>query len=47
MILPWLIKLALCLVGLALSIVAVVAVCYVAFELLSELSKEDDNVANK
>ncbi len=42
MILPWIAKLALCLVGLALSIVAVVAVCYVAFVLLGDLIGEEE-----
>lgn len=43
MILPWIAKLALCLVGLALSIVAVASVCYVALVLLGDLLGEDDN----
>ena len=43
MILPLIAKIVFCLVGLALSIVAVAAVCYVAFVLLGELIEEDDN----
>ena len=43
MILPLIAKIVFCLVGLALSIVAVGAVYYVAFVLLQELLEEDDN----
>lgn len=43
MILPWIFQLFFGLIGLAVSIIAVGFVCYVAFELLSELIKEDDN----
>ena len=43
MILPWIFQLFFGLIGLALSIIAVAAVCYVAFVLLGELMEEDDN----
>ena len=42
MILPLIAKLVFCLVGLALSVVAVWSVCYVAFMLLNELMEDDD-----
>lgn len=43
MILPWLIQILLAVVGLAVSLAAVCAVCYVAFELLGDLIGEEED----
>lgn len=43
MILPWLIQILLAVVGLAVSLALIAAVCYVAFNLLNEILEEDDN----
>lgn len=47
MILPYLIQILLAVVGLAVSLGLIAAVCYVTFALLNEILEEDDNVANK
>lgn len=43
MILPYLIQILLAVVGLAVSLGLIAAVCYVTFVLLQEVIEDDDN----